>query len=152
MSSPQWIILQAVKTSLEASSVFSGITVVVRERPFHSAEHGDALPMVCISPEKEKAIGYFMPSGIQIEWPVIVAIFQSKSGAVQNPTAMQDRISYRWGAFQALSPVRNDSVPTQYDSLYDPDPLVDLGALEQNLKVSLQRFSFRTREIRGGAG
>src|SRR5262249_37373134 len=132
------------------------VPVVIRDRPFHSTEHGDPLPLVTVSPGKEDDGDYFMTEGagggVEFRWPIVVALFQSKDGSVEDPAATQWRIDRRWNAFQACGRTRLTAAPTVMDFRYDPDPHLDLAGLDQVLKVSLQLFTYRSTEGWGGAG
>ena len=152
MASPQWLILSAVKAALEGSAGFSGVTVKIRERPYHSSDHGDPPTLVTVSPEAEDLLSCFMPDGMEVAWPVVVAIFQPKDGVVQDAAAAQARVAYRWAALQALGVPRLSGASTVFNFAYDAKPFVDLGGLDQAMKVSLQRFTYKSKETRGGSG
>lgn len=152
MASPQWTILTSVQSTIQGIAGFSGITVAIREKPFCSTDHGDTLPLVVISPGKESVNGYHMPNGVWIDWPILVSIFQEKSGSVEDATAMQWRVTRRWELFQALAVSTLSGLTNLLGFDYNASPLVDGVVLAGHIKVSHQEFTYRSNELRGGAG
>lgn len=146
-------VLTACKTTVLALPVLSvaGATGAVRKRPFFSAEHGDALPFVTFSPEREMVAAQQQSEEVWLDYPVYVVLFLAKNATLQNAAQLQLQLDAREAIRKALwrTPTPPLGIPGLFHAVYDPEPAFDLGGLDELFDVSLQRFTFRVPEQRG---
>jgi hypothetical protein len=121
----------------------------VRKRPYFSAEHGDAHPLLTFAPTAEVVDEQTFESAF-IVYPVVVALFLQKGATLQSEEQLRLMTDLRDAARRALwRPYALPGIPAQIDCDYDPEPAFDLGGLDELFDVSLQLFRFKVSDTRG---
>ncbi|MCA1684662.1 MAG: hypothetical protein LC745_01500 [Planctomycetia bacterium] len=146
--SQYYSILVAAKNALAALPGFVGATFSIRKRPFCSTDHGDVLPFVCLSYDAE-AVGDVYTTGVWIDYPVWVTLFQAKGAECGEITSEQYQLDRREDVRVTLYKGSLATDPPVMDcTRYDPDPAWNTAGLDQAFDVSQQKFTFRNVEAR----
>lgn len=133
----------AFRLAIQAIPGFAGVSIKIRKRPWHSAEHGDSFPMVCLSPLPEIIANENFKGVDWIDFPIIVAIFQQLGATLESETQLNWQSSRREDLRLAFRRAKLADVTGSMDCFYEAQPQFDTGGLDQLYDLSLQKFTFR---------
>ena len=144
---------QAVVLALPLFASYTSAQSDIRQRPFASQADGDVFPFLCFSPTVEVPGKTFRASPdaagvVGMAYPVVCSFFYQKTGYLADENALAWMYGAREAIRHALWQPHALGVPGQVDCDYDPDPAVDLGALDSLILVSVQLFTALVAEIR----
>lgn len=139
-------VLDAVADVVAAT--LTSATVVVRKRPFFSSNHGDAAPLVVVSPDKERLAKMQQNGGAWWDYPVYVTLILAQGGDLEKDSDLSAMLTARADLKTALWRPTLSGVAQVFDADYDPHPAFDLSGLDNLHDVSVQLFTFRTSESR----
>lgn len=143
-----WDLLDGVRSALADLDWQEAVEVKVRKRPFHSIDHGDALPLCVVSLWRESAGGYATEGVVMPTLEVLVAVFQRKGSTLQSETELQWLLDRRQAVEDALL-VPSLGGLTFADYGYDPAPAYESAGLDKSFDLSLQAFRYTVSRIRG---
>jgi hypothetical protein len=145
-----WDILTACRALLSADPAFAGVGVKIRKRPYFDRDHGDTFPMAVLAPLGEAVADVAFEEVVFLDHPVVLAVMQGQGATLASEAALQAQMAYREAARQALYRTSLPGTPVM-DADYNAAPNFDLEGLDHLCDVSLQLFTFRTKETRSGS-
>ncbi len=145
MSSVFTELLKAVEATVSAAVTMGPEQIRVRRRlAFRKGQ--DTLPFLVIAPDAERVADYTMPNGVHMDYSINFALITESSLILEPPYWLLDR---REEIRKALHVTTFDAVPEIFDVVsYEPSAPYPDGAFDQAFDVSVQRFTWRSRETR----
>jgi hypothetical protein len=141
-----WDILTAARTTLRNLEIVAPYPAKIRKRPYFDPDHDGAPPALIVSPLGEQVQAYAFENVAIIDYPVVVVFFQGQGATLMSEDELELQLNVREAIRKALS-VTNLTAATM-DVNYDAAPAFDLEGLDNLYDVSIQLFTYRTKEER----